>query len=92
MKVELTTAHHAPVTAKRMREAALRFLDSLDDGQRGVATFDFEGDERYEVELCPGHAQRPAPEGHDPGPARLGHGSDDQRTRRPRLRPGEADH
>ena len=53
MNVELTTANHAPVTAKRMREAALRFLDSLDDGQRSVATFDFEGDERYEWSYVP---------------------------------------
>ena len=53
MTTELRTAHHAPVTARRMREAALRFLDSLTDEQRGVATFDFEGDERYEWNYVP---------------------------------------
>ena len=53
MTTELTTAHHAPVTARRMTEAALRFLDSLTDEQRGVATFDFQGDERYEWNYVP---------------------------------------
>ena len=34
MSTELTTAHYAPITARKMGEAALRFLDALDDGQR----------------------------------------------------------
>ena len=53
MTIELTTAHHAPVTARRMRDAALRFLDSLTDQQRGVAAFDFPGDERYQWNYTP---------------------------------------
>ena len=50
---ELRTAHYAPLTARKMREASLRFLDSLTDKQRDVATFEFPGDERYQWHYTP---------------------------------------
>jgi hypothetical protein len=47
MAVDLAQALRAPASARRIADAAQRFLDSLTDGQRAVATFDFTGDERY---------------------------------------------
>ena len=53
MSTELTAAHYAPATARAMRDAALRFLDSLDDGQRRTATYEFGNDERYQWSFLP---------------------------------------
>ncbi len=53
LSTELTTAHYAPITARKMRDAALRFLDTLDDGQRQAATFDFQSGERYQWSFLP---------------------------------------
>lgn len=39
--------HGAPETARRMREAASRFLDALAPSQRACATFSFDDDERF---------------------------------------------
>ena len=47
MATELSTAQRAPSAARRMAEAANRFLAALTPWQRAVATFPFEGDERY---------------------------------------------
>jgi hypothetical protein len=47
MAVQMSEACHAPATARAMAEAATRFVASLTPIQRGVATFPFEGDERY---------------------------------------------
>ena len=47
------TAFHAPATAEAMRLAVLKFLDSLDDRRRGVASFPFAGDERYQWHYTP---------------------------------------
>ena len=47
MATELSTAQRAPAAANRMAEAATRFVDSLTPWQRTMATFPFEGDERY---------------------------------------------
>src|SRR5689334_10786456 len=47
MATELSTAHRAPAAAQRMADAANRFVDSLTPWQRTMATFSFEGDERY---------------------------------------------
>ncbi|MCC7369072.1 MAG: DUF3500 domain-containing protein [Chloroflexi bacterium] len=41
------TAHRAPSAARRMADAANRFLAALSNEQRATATFPFEGDERY---------------------------------------------
>ncbi|MCY4107685.1 MAG: DUF3500 domain-containing protein, partial [Chloroflexi bacterium] len=53
MSTELTAAHYAPATARAMRDAALRFLDTLDDGRRRTATYDFGSDERYQWSFLP---------------------------------------
>ena len=47
MATELSTAQRAPSAASRMALAASRFVDSLTPWQRSMATFPFEGDERY---------------------------------------------
>src|SRR5947209_1229302 len=53
MTAELTLASRAPLTARRMADAAARFLDSLSAEQRAVATFPFAGDERYQWNYTP---------------------------------------
>jgi hypothetical protein len=53
MATELVVTHRAPATARRMADAANRFLDSLSGEQRAVATFPFAGDERYEWHYTP---------------------------------------
>ena len=47
MATELITAHRAPSAARRMADAANRFLAALSNEQRATATFQFPGDERY---------------------------------------------
>ncbi len=44
---DISTASRAVAVAAEMAEAANGFVDSLDGGQRAVATFPFAGDERY---------------------------------------------
>ncbi|MDE2898199.1 MAG: DUF3500 domain-containing protein [Chloroflexota bacterium] len=44
---DITTASRAVAVAAEMAEAAQAFVDSLDAAQRDVATFPFEGGERY---------------------------------------------
>lgn len=44
---DISTASRAVAVAAEMAEAANGFVDSLDGGQRAVATFPFSGDERY---------------------------------------------
>jgi hypothetical protein len=53
MATELVVTHRAPATARRMADAANRFLESLSGAQRAVATFPFAGDERYEWHYTP---------------------------------------
>ena len=53
MATDLTMACHAPATARRMAEAALRFRDALSDEQLAAATFPFAGDERYQWHYTP---------------------------------------
>lgn len=53
MTTELGTAFLAPVTARRMRAAALRFVESLSDAQVRAATFPLAGDERYQWHYTP---------------------------------------
>lgn len=53
LSADLSAAHYAPDTARRMREASLRFLDALTDEQRDVAAFEFPGDERYQWHYTP---------------------------------------
>ncbi|MGE3908949.1 MAG: DUF3500 domain-containing protein [Chloroflexota bacterium] len=47
MATELVSAHRAPSAARRMADAANRFLAALSNEQRATATFQFDGDERY---------------------------------------------
>jgi hypothetical protein len=47
LTVEVASMHAAPAAARRMAEAASRFLESLSGEQRAVAQFPFAGDERY---------------------------------------------
>ena len=47
MATELISAQRAPSAARRMAEAASRFVDSLTPWQRSLAMFSFEGEERY---------------------------------------------
>ena len=47
MALDLRVSSRAPAAARRMAEAANRFLESLDDPRRAAAHFPFEGDERY---------------------------------------------
>ena len=51
--VDLTATQRLPATARRMADAATRFLGSLTDGQRELARFPFEGDERYAWDYRP---------------------------------------
>lgn len=47
MTVEIAQIDAAPVAARRMAEAAGRFLEALTGEQRAVVQFPFSGDERY---------------------------------------------
>jgi hypothetical protein len=47
MALDLSVSYRAPTTARRMADAARRFLDSLDEPRRKAALFPFEDDERY---------------------------------------------
>src|ERR1044071_229128 len=47
MAVALSVSYRAPATARAMTEAATRWLGSLSEAQRKLATFPFTGDERY---------------------------------------------
>jgi hypothetical protein len=51
--IEPTVASRAPEVARRMADAAAGFLASLSPEQREVATFPFEGDERYQWDYRP---------------------------------------
>lgn len=53
MTPDLSDAWRAPAAARRMAEAALRFLDSLAEEQQARATFPFAGDERYRWHYTP---------------------------------------
>jgi Protein of unknown function (DUF3500) len=50
---DVSVAYRAPVTARRMAEAATRFLESLDAVRRAAVSFPFEGDERYQWNYRP---------------------------------------
>src|SRR4051794_21559413 len=47
MATEMIVTQRAPSAARRMADAANRFLESLTPWQREAAAFSFEGDERY---------------------------------------------
>src|SRR5256885_1650687 len=47
MATEIMTAQRAPSVARRMAEAASRFVETLTPWQRSMAMFPFEGEERY---------------------------------------------
>ncbi len=47
MATDVIVTQRAPTVARRLADAANRFLESLSEGQRATATFPFEGDERY---------------------------------------------
>ena len=47
MAVDLSVSYRAPATARRMAEAANRWLQSLSPGQQDAARFPFETGERY---------------------------------------------
>ena len=47
MATEMIVTQRAPAAARRMADAANRFVESLTPWQREAATFAFEGDERY---------------------------------------------
>ncbi len=52
----MTTRSHIPATldaARRMARAAIAFHDALDDQQRALACFPFEGDERFDWTYTP---------------------------------------
>jgi hypothetical protein len=51
--IEPTATYRAPEVARRMAEAAASFLAKLSEGQREVARFPFEGDERYAWDYRP---------------------------------------
>src|SRR5215210_104161 len=53
MATDLTTAYRAPITARRMATAAAEFLGALSEPERAVASFPFDGDERYEWNYTP---------------------------------------
>jgi hypothetical protein len=53
MAIEISSAQRAPAAAGRMADAANRFVDSLTPWQRSMATFAFEGDERYQWHYTP---------------------------------------
>jgi len=47
MAVDVSIEQRAPATARRMAEAAQRYLDSLDEARRQATQFAFEDQERY---------------------------------------------
>lgn len=47
MALDLSVTYRAPATARRMAEAARRWLDTLGDRQRAAAVYPFAGDDRY---------------------------------------------
>lgn len=47
MATDLIVTQRAPAAARRMADAANRFLDALSNDQRAIASFPFAGDERY---------------------------------------------
>jgi hypothetical protein len=47
MAIDLSTTQRAPATARRMAEAAQRFLDALDGARRQAVQYAFEDQERY---------------------------------------------
>jgi Protein of unknown function (DUF3500) len=47
MTLDLSVTERAPAAARRMTDAANRFLESLDGPRRAAVIFPFEGDERY---------------------------------------------
>lgn len=53
MATELSIAQRAPSAARRMADAANRFLSTLSNEQRATASFVFEGDERYFYHYTP---------------------------------------
>src|SRR5437870_13193700 len=53
MAVEISTGQRAPVTARRMAEAAQRYLDSLDAPRRKATRFAFEDQERFQWNYRP---------------------------------------
>jgi hypothetical protein len=53
MATDLSVTYRAPASARRMADAANKFVESLTSEQRAVATFPFEGDERYEWAYTP---------------------------------------
>jgi hypothetical protein len=50
---DVSVTYRAPATARRMAQAATRFLESLDDVRREAVSFPFEGDERYQWNYRP---------------------------------------
>jgi len=54
MTTDLLLAQRAPMTVRRMAEAANTFLESLGSDQRACASFAFAGDERYQWAYTPG--------------------------------------
>lgn len=54
MTTNLFLTPQAPVTTRRMAEAASTFLESLGSDQRAQASFPFSGDERYQWAYTPG--------------------------------------
>jgi hypothetical protein len=53
MATELSVSHRASATARRMADAANRFLQTLDGPRLEAARFPFQGDERYEWNYRP---------------------------------------
>ncbi len=47
MALDLSVSHHAPAVARRMADAANRFLAALDPARRAAVTYPFEDQERY---------------------------------------------
>ncbi len=47
MALDVSVSSRTPVAARRMADAAHRFLQALDESRRAAAQFPFEGDERY---------------------------------------------
>ncbi len=54
MTTDLLLPQRSPATARRMAEAANAWLDSLGSQQRALASFPFNGDERYQWSYTPG--------------------------------------
>src|SRR5215213_7747444 len=54
MTTDLLLPQRSPATARRMADAATTWLDSLGSHQRALASFPFNGDERYQWSYTPG--------------------------------------